>query len=244
MARQFSGSGQYLTRSGSPVTAEPFTLACWYVTSSATADQALISLAPNSGNYHLLALGGTAGGDPVSAVSFDGSAGVAEATAAFSTGVWQQACGVFAATNDRRVYMNGGNEGTDTTDISVGTLTTARIGYSADSSPQYYLAGNVAEAAIWNVALAQAEITMLGIGVSPLLIRPASLVAYWPLIQSEDQDRVGGYHMTPVGSPTVATHPLAVKPYWYIPWTLGISAVAVGGVARQMMHSARLRRAA
>ena len=214
MAREFDGS-QHLTHSGAPVTGEPFTLACWYLTTDAAADQVLISLAPNSGNYHALALGGTTGGDPVSAVSFDGSAGVADSTAGFSTSTWQHACAVFAAADDRRVYLNGTNKGTNTDSITPGTLAATALAYSADTTPGYHLAGNIAEAAVWDVALTDAEVAMLAQGVSPLLVRPAHLVAYWPLIRDEDQDRVGGYHLTPVNSPTVANHPTTVLSWWH-----------------------------
>ena len=48
---------------------------------------------------------------------------------------------------------------------------------------------------------------MLARGYSPLFVRPQNLVAYWPLIRDEDQDRVGGYDMAAYNTPSVAAHP-------------------------------------
>jgi hypothetical protein len=59
------------------------------------------------------------------------------------------------------------------------------------------------------VALTDDEAVILSLGYSPVFVRPANLVAYWPLVgrSSPEPDIVGGYDMTLVGSPTVADHP-------------------------------------
>ena len=43
------------------------------------------------------------------------------------------------------------------------------------------MSGRIAEAAIWNVALADAEIAALARGIKPNHIRPGNLVLYCPL---------------------------------------------------------------
>ena len=64
--------------------------------------------------------------------------------------------------------------------------------------------GTIAEVALWNTALSASEFGSLGKGVSPLLIRPGSLVIYWPLIR----DVVPTFgNITSGGGLTVDTHP-------------------------------------
>ncbi len=41
------------------------------------------------------------------------------------------------------------------------------------------IAGNIAHAAIWNVALTDAEVLELANGIIPTRIRPQSLISYW-----------------------------------------------------------------
>ena len=72
--------------------------------------------------------------------------------------------------------------------------------------------GRIAEAAIWNVELTDAEVAILGKGFSPPFIRPESLVFYAPLIRDEDDDRVGGLSLTAYNTPTIASHPPIIYP--------------------------------
>ena len=67
----------------------------------------------------------------------------------------------------------------------------------------------------WDAALTDDEVAALAAGHSPLLIRPASLVAYWPLgglSGDHDRDIVGGYDLTAYNSPTWADHPPVIYP--------------------------------
>jgi len=106
----------------------------------------------------------------------------AQTTTNASQDTWHHLCGVFAASDDRTAYLDGGNKGTDATDLSPDYVDLTAIGAFKDNTPGEYCSGRIAEAAIWNVALTDAEVAILADGFSPLLVRPASLVAYWPLI--------------------------------------------------------------
>jgi hypothetical protein len=90
------------------------------------------------------------------------------------------------------------------------------------------MSGNVAEPAIWNVALTGAEISSLAAGYSPELIRPASLIAYSQLFGnlSPEIAKVGGssYDLTLFNTPTKAAHPRAIYP---VPQIHTIPAAAV-----------------
>lgn len=49
-----------------------------------------------------------------------------------------------------------------------------------DTGTEFYH-GLISDVAVWSVVLTQGEITALSLGCRPWLIRPASIVAYWPL---------------------------------------------------------------
>ena len=72
------------------------------------------------------------------------------------------------------------------------------------------LDGDLAEAAMWDVALTDAQVTMLGLGFCPLLVAPEGLVAYWPLLGRFDPEisPVGGFALTLTASPANAVHPI------------------------------------
>ena len=79
------------------------------------------------------------------------------------------------------------------------------------------MSGHIAEAAIWNVALTAAEVTVLAKGVSPLFIRRQNLVAYWPLygLHSPETDFSGNNRvMTLNNGPTRGNHPPVVPMKW------------------------------
>jgi hypothetical protein len=71
--------------------------------------------------------------------------------------------------------------------------------------------GSLAEVAFWDVELTATEMSALGAGVSPLLIRPANLVYYAPLVRGL-QEVVGGGTLTANNSPTVVPHPPIYHP--------------------------------
>jgi hypothetical protein len=209
MSRLFDdGSNEYLEIDSSPVASEPFTLACWFYSDNIADRQSLICLADKdvADNYHSLRANGTGAGDPISALSYDGDSERASTSTGYSANTWHHACGVWAADNDRRAYIDGGSKGTNSNNQNVSGIDRISIGRNGDSTPANYMSGRIAEAAIWSAALTDAEVAILAKGYSPLFVRPQSLVAYWPLIRDEDQDRVGGYDLTAYNTPSIAVH--------------------------------------
>jgi len=108
--------------------------------------------------------------------------------------------------------MDGGNKGTNGSSRTPVGINTTWLGRFIDSSPQRW-SGRIAEAAIWNVALSDAEVASLAKGYSPLFIQPTALVAYWPLIghATTEIDSVGGFGLTVTGA-TKAAHPRIIYP--------------------------------
>lgn len=244
MARDFNGTTQYL--SGSAVlSGPPLTMACWFYSTSAAGNQTLISLGTAGQNNHrftMLAAGNVAS-DPIQAVTRDTAASTASSSTGYSANAWQHACAVFAATNDRRAYVNGGSEGTETTSRTATGMNSTYLGVQQNATIGNYMIGRIAEAAVWNVALNASEIAALALGVSPLRIRPGNLVAYWPVFGegSPEPDYVGGFHLTLNNAPTQADHAPVMPAFaFYQGWqgeftaaapgvTVGIPVISEGG---------------
>jgi hypothetical protein len=104
---------------------------------------------------------------------------------------WTHIAAVFASGTSRVIYVNGVPEGTNATSVSP-TLTAMSLGIRCDGgfpnsgSPSIF-EGDLALAAIYNVALTTSEIEQLAGGgspakaVHPTKIRPQSLIAEWSL---------------------------------------------------------------
>ena len=72
------------------------------------------------------------------------------------------------------------------------------------------MSGSIAEPAVWNVVLTDAEVAILGAGFSPLFVRPQNLVFYPDLIRGLN-DKVGGLTLTANGT-VVSAHPPIIYP--------------------------------
>jgi hypothetical protein len=186
------------------VTGAPCTLACWFNSTSLTANQNLIALVdlPNS-NYIGLAASGTRAGDPVIAY-VGGALALASSSTGYSANTWQHAAGVFTSSTSRAAFVNGGSKGTNTTSVTPTSLVSTALGmFNAAGSDS--MLGALAEVGIWNVALTDDEVASLAKGFSPDQIRPQSLIAYLPLVRTA-QD-IKGNAWTTAGTLTVADHP-------------------------------------
>jgi hypothetical protein len=184
MARSFTaGSSHLLEFGGAALTAHPISMACWFKPTDATpaAIQSLMSISKfdtsGGAHYWLLALATNAS---VIARNRAGGTGASGASGLTVTTDWNHGAGVWASTTSRIAYHNGVPGAANTTTRSPAGVdrTTIASGYGADNG---FFDGLIAEAAIWNVALTDAEVAALAKGVSPRRIQPTALVAYWPL---------------------------------------------------------------
>lgn len=218
MARNFNGSGDYLYYTSAILTGEPLTLACWFLPDNVTGAFTIVALGTSGiggprNEFGLLVVNGA-----LWAIEQDASVfKYATPSVGVSIGNLYHGCGVFSSSTSRAAYLNGGNKGTNTDSVSPaisgGTLT--RIGQRCNDGDNQKFDGLIAEVAAWNVALTDAEVAVLATGMSPLAVRPASLVAYWPLIgkYSPEIDVVGGFGMTLTGTPAAAAHPRVRYPF-------------------------------
>ena len=158
-----AGASEYLKITSAVVTAEPFTLCCWaYVTTAGRIAYMSIADKDVANRYHSLSWDSTPeGGGPAAVVarSYDGTVFDAPTSTSRTLNVWEHVCGVWAAANDRRAYINGGHKGTDAnaSGASAG-IDCAQISGLADSTPGGYVSGRIADARIYNRALTDQEV--------------------------------------------------------------------------------------
>jgi hypothetical protein len=129
----------------------------------------------------------------------------------FTTNTWNHGYFEFASTTSRKVSLNGGTLGESTTSqVWPSGLDSVCIGYEYDADPFTSSGdpwdGNVAHFAGWDAVLSTAERVALAAGACPLVIRPANLQIYLPLIGDSSgiyyHDEIGGrYTWNTNGSP-------------------------------------------
>ena len=249
MASGFDGVNQSLYSGTTPIAgAPPFTMACWFRSDDDTKTAVLMSSADSAATnrFHALLMDGTVGGDPLAAWTvYNAGSGWAQSSSGITTGTWHHACGVWTATNNRAVFLDGANKGTNATDVTATSLDWMSIGdLWRGFAPQnsYYFTGDIAENAVWNVALTDAEVAVLAAGYSPLFVRPQNLVAYWPSIRGTVQSIVGSipYAFANANGVTVEPHPPILYPYGYVTPGRAAPATLPGGTifASSVLNSA------
>lgn len=183
MARSFTAaSSQSAVQASAVVTATPVTLACWF-NGAGSGSRSMLAVDDGATGSHWFLLRLLTDGN-ISAVA---SAASSDTTGGSSNGAWNHGAAVFTSTTSRTAYLNGVAATTNTTSSTPTGLTQTQIGKLATATQ--FMDGLVAEAAIWNIALVAGEIVALSKGVSPLMIRPTSLVSYWPLYGNESPER-------------------------------------------------------
>lgn len=118
-----------------------------------------------------------------------------------------------AASNDPVFYVDGVSTSLNTDVNPTGSPLTSADAYTIgnrQSDSGRHWDGMLCEAAIWDAILTAAEFQALGVGVSPALVRPQSLVLYEPMLRDNIDLRQGG---TPTITGTVVQpHPRVIYP--------------------------------
>lgn len=230
MSRLFDDAlSQYLEVAVPVVTTTPFTIACWFYADAVALDHNLVTIADTAGgaDRHWLDVSSA---DKVQANSRLGSSVSALTSTTISINTWHLAVGVWAAANDRRVFLDGGGKGTDTGSRSPTGLDTTAIGRRVDNTPDEYWSGRIAEVLLLNVALSDAEVAAL-MNVRLSTVRPRDQAGYWPLwgLHSTEIDLSGNGNEMIVTGATKADH--APVTLWTPKWAAStpLIEVAAGG---------------
>jgi hypothetical protein len=212
MARSFNGSSDYYSRTSAVINAVPMTFSCWFNSTAFPGGAnvlGMVSIWTGLATNHRWNMGINSSGQSTAGTrsSISGSAISINST---TTGTWNHAVARYVANNDRNAVLNGDivNMGTDSTVVNVNTgvnRTGIAITHDQGGTPTALFNGQIAEVAIWNVALSDDNVVALSRRKSPLLVRRGALRFYAPLIRLADE-RILGETLTAGGSPTIQPH--------------------------------------
>ena len=211
MAYEFNGTNQSMQTASTPVNTPPFTFACWFNVDTLTSANGAVLLGifhPAGFSRYLMSIGQAP--SPLYAFQTNASnvGAFAISTTNVSTATWSHGAAVFASNTERSVFLNGGNNATNTTNNAPTNANITRIGIGAqffNSTTASPTNGKIAEVGIWNAALTAAEIASLAKGMTCDKVRPQNLVFYAPLVRDLN-DQKGGLTITNNNGATVANH--------------------------------------
>lgn len=223
MARNFvTASSQMIEHTAAIITALPVSMACW-TRPAGSGNRHLLSFNTNGAATHRLNLGIDNTNLPF-VVSRDGGSAVSTShTTTLANGTWGHLGALFTSTTSRNVYLNGVASSTGTGSSNPSGWDRTTIGRMTSVTANYY-EGDVAEVAYWDVALTTAEFVMLAAGYCPLFVRPASLIAYLPLIgrASPEIEAIQALSFTLTNTPANAAHCRQIYPYSDVSASVGL----------------------
>lgn len=204
-----AASSQYLETGSSPISGYPCAIGGWFKLASKAAITVCASIGTNGGNarVQLYFVPAVSRWYLESVNSAGTSSGGSAGTVDPSVGVWYHLLAVFASATDRKLYVNGVLDMSNTTNIAVSGMDRMLIGARRNSTGVgVHFNGDVGDVGYWNVAnLTAGEITGLGKGEAAVKVRPQALKAYQPLIR-ENVAPIGPA-FTAYNSPTIVAHP-------------------------------------
>ena len=208
MGRTFIvASSQYLSVPSAVVSSAPFTISVWFYRTEEAASRFLFDIGVNGSANNRWSLETTGNGEGYNKVRFtsrDTTSATVVTDQDWSLNTWHHACVIEAASDDRSVYLDAQSPDTDTGSRSPSGVNETYIALRHAGVGFYE--GYLADAALWSAALTDDEVALLAKGISPLLIRQDARVAYWPLLDNDNEwDR--RYDMTPTNGPGWAGHP-------------------------------------
>lgn len=225
MARLFDDAlSEYLEINQAVLSAFPLAMVCFFNSNdiNQTGDLLAIADSGSSNNYLRLIAQKAANGNTIYAMSHDGTPGSAITSTGYTANTWHHACGIWAASNYRRAFIDGGSRGADSVNVNPSSLDKTSIGRLGRSVPTSYFSGMVAEAAIYDLSaypgatdIDKAEyfeaniLPHLAAGEPPEDYQ-TGLIAYWPL-RDDDLDNADGFDLIPFNTPSWAEHPPMVR---------------------------------
>lgn len=133
----------------------------------------------------------------------------AQTAVAMPDQAWCCCLAVFATSSDRRIYLDGANKVVNTTARNIASgIDTIILGSRSDSTA--FFPGRVAELAIWDVALSDADAAALAAGDSPMSLATPPLRYYRLKADALDIDGANGLAVT--GATLDADHPAVDDP--------------------------------
>jgi hypothetical protein len=119
---------------------------------------------------------------------------------------WNSAVGRFSSTTNRLIYLNDNAGSSNTASRNPSAVNNLNIGATWNSTLVQYMNGQLAEVALWNIALSADDVTALAKGFKAFRVRPQNLVYYVPLVR-EIQELRSALGLTNANAATVTDHP-------------------------------------
>lgn len=233
MARDFTVGSVVLQRTSSvPISGYPLSASGWINASSVSGTPATIwNQANPSGSGYVTMEYWAVGGDPANTARarLAGNPGQMHTTTYFSINEWHHICIAIDAGANAAVWLDGGGKNTMALGGWPGGATRMHIGgmWYWFSWASRWVNGYIADVALWNLALGDANAADLASGVCPLNVEPEGLLCYWPLFNlipgsTGEQDWISGYDVvrgtgtTPPaasGPPNIYTFPDPRMPF-------------------------------
>ncbi len=214
MARLFvRTSSQNLSFAGGIATAAPLSFSTWIKpTSSSVFAMDIMSITDGGAvaNGYILRQDST--GHIAALTVASTTVGTSTSAGTVVNGTYVQAGAMFTSATSRQAVLAGVLATVEATNLTPAPINTTQVGSSF--APQNFYDGSIAEAGMWTVALSQADWTSLALGVSPSLIRPDKLLAYWKILgNSPEVDLMTTAHVLTVNNaPAVSAHPVTFYP--------------------------------
>lgn len=210
MAYDFTGVNTKYLSGAPPLTAPPFSLACWgWQDAIVSSKNTLLYLGVSSTDANFWQLYTDNATPPkVGVIMKDGStfSGSLSALTA-ATGQWNHyGMEVPTPTTQGKVYVNGTQSAGLSNNVTPAGMDIFGIGCAVGSTKQQPWDGAIGEVAGWNVLLTAAEWAALAKGIDPRLIRPSALVFYRDLIRHLNRPYGPGATLTNTGSVGVRAH--------------------------------------
>jgi hypothetical protein len=162
----FNGSADYVTKAAPVVIAAPFTMSCWFNSSSITASQVLMAVNDNTiSNWTAwyLSNAGATGGDPIQAISANNNTfTVAASATGYTANTWYHAGAVFLSATSRTAYINGVAGTPNTTSNTPAAVKATSLGWAQRTSgSDAYFVGSMTDAVIFNGAFSSDDMKIL-----------------------------------------------------------------------------------
>lgn len=212
MARNFiNASSEKASTSTVPVTALPFSFACWFRCSSTPASSygwPLLGLHGATADIWIQAYYSSIFGRRLQVMYNTNYRG--EGDADWSENTWHHAVLTVADADNRVLRLDGSAYNNSAGGVAINSSGTFDVGYSPNGGSGYqYHNGDIAEVSVWNVSLTDAETTILSKGFVAPFVRPDSLVFYAPMWGYHDPEAelIAGNTLTLTNTPAYANNP-------------------------------------
>lgn len=192
MSRFFDNSDDYLLIESAVISAHPFTVAGWmYLPSGGSSGDCLVFIGDKDVTNNYWGLWADVSGN--AAFTARNATEQHAVTTMCPTAEWFHLCGICRGTADRSVYFNGGDRVDNSVVQAPNNIDRVSIGRFMDSTPAGTASGMIAHVVLWNVALPDDEVALIGAGRHPMAVHAANIVAYWNLDGDVDPepDRTG-----------------------------------------------------